>query len=253
MAISRQKIRELAVYRSSQIQSDFQILLVHGALDRAAGMIRVARCLRPHQVIRYDRRGYGRSAHAAPTTSFSQQVDDLNAIVGDYPTVVFGHSYGGVVALASATKGNPALRAIATFEAPRAWEEWWPAPPSSDIDPADAAEHFLRHLIGDDRWEGLPEMIRRRRRAEGTLMVEELHAQSARRYNAEMIDIPLVIGVGKRSGDHAQRAALNTAEEGKMSRLVSIAGAGHSAPTTHPQQVADLIHLAITDAQITDP
>ena len=246
------KIEELTVYRTARSEGDYQILLVHGALDRAAGLIRVARRLRPHQVVRYDRRGYGRSENATPTTSFSQQVDDLNAVVGDRPTVVFGHSYGGVIALASATQGNPALKAVATFEAPRAWEDWWPAPPPKDTDPADAAEHFLRRVIGDERWDGLPELVRKRRRAEGPLMVEELQAQSERRYDARAINIPLVVGVGEQSGAHAQRAASCTAEEAQRSRLVTIAGAGHAAPTTHPDAIADLVRHAITDAEITN-
>ena len=37
------------------------VVFVHGAMDRAAGMIRIARCLPTWNIIRYDRRGYGRS------------------------------------------------------------------------------------------------------------------------------------------------------------------------------------------------
>ena len=248
----QQKVRELAVYRSGPNDLDLQIVLVHGAIDRAAGMIRIARRLKQHEVIRYDRRGYGRSANAPATESFSQQIDDLHAVMADRPTVVFGHSYGGVIALALATQQNSALRAVVTFEAPRAWEKWWPAPPPDDVNPADAAEHFLRHVIGNERWDGLGEVVRQRRRSEGTLMVEELRAQVTRRYDAQQIDIPLIVGVGQQSGDRAQRAASATASEGERSRLVTIAGAGHAAPTTHPEAVAGLIRLAITDAGITN-
>ena len=252
MRAYQQNIRELAVYGGSRNDADFQIVLVHGAMDRAAGMIRLSRRLKEHQIVRYDRRGYGRSAHGVPAGSFSQQVDDLNAVVGDRPTVVFGHSYGGVIALAAATQGNPALIAVVAFEAPRAWEEWWPAPPPSNVDPADAAEYFVRRVIGDDRWEELPEVVRQRRRSEGVLMVEELRAQVERRYDARLIDIPLVVGVGQRSGGHAQRGASCIASEAKKSRLVTIPDAGHAAPMTHPEAVAELIRLAITDVGTTD-
>jgi len=84
------------------------------------------------------------------------------------------------------------------------------------------------------------------------LMVEELHAQVTRRYDAQEIDIPLIVGVGQRSGDRAQRAASVTAKEGQNSRLVTIDGAGHAAPMTHPEAVAGLIHLAVTEAGITN-
>jgi len=248
----QQKVAGLAVYGNNQNGSAFQIVLVHGAIDRAAGMIRIARRLKQYEVIRYDRRGYGRSAHAPATESFAQQIDDLTAVIGDKPTVVFGHSYGGVIALALATQRNSALRAVVTFEAPRAWEEWWPAPPPDDVNPGDAAEHFTRRVIGDDRWEKLAEVVQQRRRSEGTLMVEELRAQVTRRYDPKQIDIPLIVGVGQRSGDRAQRAASATAKEGQNSRLVTIDGAGHAAPMTHPEAVADLIHLAVTEAGITN-
>ena len=44
------------------------IVLVHGAMDRSAGMLRVSRRLdEQFRVLRYDRRGYGRSTpHAGP-------------------------------------------------------------------------------------------------------------------------------------------------------------------------------------------
>jgi pimeloyl-ACP methyl ester carboxylesterase len=252
VGLYQQNVRGLAVYRGVRNDADLQIVLVHGAIDRAAGMIRIARRLKQHEVVRYDRRGYGRSAHAPPTESFSQQIDDLNAVMADRPTVVFGHSYGGAIALALATQRKPAMRAVVTFEAPRAWEEWWPAPPPDDVDPADAAEHFVRRVIGNDRWEGRAEVVRQRRRSEGMLMVEELRAQVTRRYDARQIDIPLIVGVGRRSGGRAQRAASATASEGKKSRLVTITGAGHAAPMTHPEAVAALIRLAIADAGITN-
>ena len=107
-------------------------------------------------------------------------------------------------------------------------------------------------MIGNERWDGLGEVVRQRRRSEGTLMVEELREQVTRRYDARQIDIPLIVGVGQQSGDRAQRAAAATASEGEKSRLVTIAGAGHAAPMTHPEAVAGLIRLAITDAGITN-
>ena len=97
-----ERIRDLAVYRHAG--DDPQIVLVHGAMDRGAGMLRVARQLRGRAVVRYDRRGYGRSVDTGPAVRFGDQVDDLRAIVADRPTVLFGHSYGGVIAMALAAR-----------------------------------------------------------------------------------------------------------------------------------------------------
>ena len=48
---------------SSGSQSDPVIVLAHGSMDRSAGMLRLSRRLSDRfLVIRYDRRGYGRSA-----------------------------------------------------------------------------------------------------------------------------------------------------------------------------------------------
>ena len=75
------------------------VAIVHGAMDRAASFGRVARQLGHLHLVRYDRRGYGRSAGMAPGT-LDDHVEDLLAILGGRPATVFGHSIGGVVALA---------------------------------------------------------------------------------------------------------------------------------------------------------
>ena len=235
-------MRDLVVYRHEG--EGPQIVLVHGAMDRGAGMLRVSRQLRGRQVVRYDRRGYGRSRDAPPSETFAGQVDDLAAIVHGRPSVLFGHSYGGVIAMALATTGAPEILGVVSYEAPRGWEEWWPGPPPRNVDPADAAESFLRRVIGDEGWLALPAKIRADRRAEGAAMVAELNQHQVQRYDATCIHVPLVVGVGAASGERAQRAARLTAAEATHGELPEIAGAGHGAPSTHPVEMARLIDLA---------
>lgn len=244
-----ERVRDLAVYRHAG--EGPQIVLVHGAMDRGAGMLRVARQLRGHRVVRYDRRGYGRSIETGPSFRFADQVEDLRAVVGGVPSVLFGHSYGGVIAMALATAHDPAVLGVTTFEAPRAWEPWWPAPPPSDVDPADAAESFLRHMIGDEAWEALPQRTRDARRSEGQTMVAELHEQHIQRYDPTHIGVPLVVGVGSSSGERAQRVARLTADEATLGEFHRIDGAGHGAPITHAAAVADLILRAHPVVQAT--
>jgi len=221
-----------------------QIVLVHGAMDRGAGMLRVARRLRGRSVVRYDRRGYGRSRQAPPTARFADQVADLAAIVGERPTILFGHSYGGVIAMALATTGDPNIVGVVSYEAPRGWEDWWPDPPPPDVEPADAAESFLRRMIGDEGWLALPDRTRADRRAEGAAMVAELREHQVQRYDATCIHVPFIVGLGAESGERAHRAALLTAEEATHGELHEIAGAGHGAPSTHAGEMARLIDLA---------
>lgn len=227
--------------------SSLQVVLIHGAVDRAAGMIRVARKISNAEVVRYDRRGYGRSDSVGNTCSFEEHVDDLELVIGDRPTVLFGHSYGGSVALGAVSRGNPFVRAAVSYEAPRTWETWWPPPPGSDIDPAAAAEHFVRRMIGEDRWQTLPASSRSKLRSQGVLMVHELNTQTKQRYSIEGVQIPLVFGVGDLSGDHAQKAAVIFSDEAHSGRVLGLHGAKHDAPMSHPEQVADLINDAVQE------
>ena len=222
-----------------------QIVLIHGAVDRAAGMIRVARKIDHCEVVRYDRRGYGRSGPLGRPYTFEEHLGDLELVIGDRPTVLFGHSYGGSIALAAASSGNRNVRAAVSYEAPRTWESWWPPPPSSDIDPSDAAEHFIRRMIGEDRWSALPTNSRSKLRSQGVLMVHELKTQTTQRYRLEDAKIPLVIGVGELSGEHAQRAATIFGQEAIRGEVERLKDAKHDAPMSHPDQVANLIEQAL--------
>ena len=235
----------LAVYCSPTNTSEAQILMVHGSVDRAAGMIRIARNLSDYRVLRYDRRGYGRSQTDSKSVSFEEHVDDLENLIRDVPTVVFGHSYGGSVALGAAERENKSILAVVCYEAPRGWEEWWPPPPPVDVEPGDAAEHFVRRMIGESRWEALPPRSRQRLRSQGPLMVHELDTQTTQRYVIADIKAPIYVGVGALSGPHAQRAAELTVQEAVRGSLVRIPGAKHDAPMSHASQIAAIIRKAI--------
>ena len=92
---------------------------------------------------------------------------------------MFGHSYGGNVALALAERHPELVRAVAVYEVPLSWLPWWPGAPAGAArrtrgTPEDAAEQFMRRMIGDDQWEALPESTRAARRAEGVAFVEEI-------------------------------------------------------------------------------
>ena len=105
---------------------------------------------------------------------------DLVGLLDGRPAVVFGHSYGGNVALALAERHPELVQAVGVYETPLSWLDWWPGTTAgADAlatrgEPADAAERFMRRLIGDERWQRLPESTRVARRAEGVAMVGEL-------------------------------------------------------------------------------
>lgn len=228
-----------------------RVVLVHGTMDRAAGLARVAKRLPDLDVVRYDRRGYGRSVDLESDGTIDQQVEDLVALLGPEPSLLLGHSMGGVVALACAERHPARVAGIAVYEAPMPWERFWSDGRQGATsrtwwreDPGDAAEGFLRAMIGDDRWEHLTPATREARRAEGrALLADVAMLGDGPPYDATAISTPLVVGVGSDARARHRRASARLHELVAGSTLVVVPGAGHDAPVSHPDAVAALLRL----------
>lgn len=227
-------------------------VLVHGTMDRGAGMAHVARVLRDAPTLRYDRRGYGR-ASGLGTGSLVRHSDDLVEIVGTRPAVLFGHSFGGLVVLAVAATGRLDVRAVVTWEVPTpwipGWSGWRPDPDRSGpagADPGDVAERFMRSAVGTKQWEALPERTRQARRAEGPALVADMDPTLAVGvpFDPQRISVPCVFGAGDVSVapyiDGAEWLSSRVAD----GRVRVLAGAPHGAPMSRPADVADLIRDA---------
>lgn len=232
-----------------------RIVVVHGSLDRSAGMLKLSRQLDGEfQVTRYDRRGYGRSVPCAGPFGIDAQVADLRSVIARAtgrsghgpvePVVLFGHSYGGNVVLTLADRYPELVRAVAVYESPMPWEDWWPPDSGTAIvatqpGAGEAAEAFLRYLIGDARWERLPESTRRARRAEGPAMVGELlDLRRGRPWRPERIGVPVLTMYGEQARPHHQRAMGLVAEWVPDGDVRVVSGAHHFGPNTHPAVVA---------------
>jgi pimeloyl-ACP methyl ester carboxylesterase len=229
------------------------VVLVHGSLDRSSSFARTQRYLQDCTVVRYDRRGYGRSIDAGPATTFGDQVDDLESVVDGRPAILVGHSFGGVVALALAARHPHLVRAVVAYEPPTPWEPWWAASGAGDValdadDPADAAERFMRRMVGDRRWERLPADTRAERRAEGDALVGELRA--VRRltgppWDPARLGMPVLLAHGSESAERHVRTTVELAELLPSATLHVVAGANHGVHLTHAEQLADLVRTAL--------
>ncbi len=228
------------------------MVLVHGSMDRSAGFARVAGRLEGRHVLRYDRRGYGRSRAAGPPVGVQGHVEDLLALVAERAggrAVVVGHSYGGVVALAAAALRPHAVVAVGAFEAPLSWLPWWPSTSAGaaaversqagDGDPGDAVDAFLCRVLGEERWVELPLATRRERRLEGPALVAELGSlrMGAPPFDLDHLPVPVLAGRGTRSGEHQRRAAELLASSTGVTPFV-IEGAQHGAHLSHPVEFA---------------
>lgn len=225
------------------------IVLVHGAMDRSAGLLKLARHLdAAHRVVRYDRRGYGRSAPHEGPFGMDGQVADLVAVLAGRRAVVVGHSYGGNVALATAERHPDLVAAVAIYETPLSWESWWPGTTAganalaTQGTPADAAERFMRRLIGDQRWEALPERTRDTRRREGAAMVGELSdLRQHRPWDAGRLHLPVLAAYGSRGAPHHRQGMEHVAATVAGASLVELEGCSHDAPFREPVLFAERV------------
>lgn len=239
------------------------VVLIHGSLDRSAGMLKLSRRLdEEFRVTRYDRRGYGRSNPHPGPFGIDGQVDDLDEVLAGAPEagapiVLVGHSYGGNVALAYADRHPGRVAAVVTYESPLSWEPWWPGDSAGGNamawrdDPYEAAERFMRRLIGDDRWERLPPSTRDARRSEGPAMVGELaDLRSAAPWDASRIDVPVLAMCGEHGQPHHRDGTRALGERlGATTEVVP--GARHFGPNTHPDEVADRIRAFLARVPVS--
>jgi pimeloyl-ACP methyl ester carboxylesterase len=250
--------------QSAGIESGHFVALVHGSMDRSAGLLRLSRQLdRDHDVLRYDRRGYGRSARIGPPWTVEANVDDLAELIDlaahpDRRVVVFGHSFGGNVALALAARRPELVRAVVVYETPLSWLEWWPgnsagAAAMAADNSSDAAEAFMRRLVGDEVWERLPASKRRERRAEGAAMVAELaDLRRVAPWSSDEIGVPVLALYGEHGRAHHRSAMRGLSEMIAGCRTEMIAGAGHAGPHTHAELVAGAIRPFVASLDQTD-
>ena len=139
-------------------------------------MLRVSRRLDDqYRVLRYDRRGYGRSTPHDGPFGMDRQVRRPGASCCDgRRAVVVGHSYGGNVALATAARHPELVAGVAIYETPMSWEPWWPGTTAGSVAiggrPRGRRKRPRCSCAGSsatERWEELPERTRATRRAEG--------------------------------------------------------------------------------------
>ena len=235
--------------------ADPVIVLAHGSMDRSAGMLRLSRRLSDRfHVIRYDRRGYGRSAAVGPPFAVADNVDDLERLIeertgGRGVPLAFGHSFGGNIVLALAGRRPDLVGAVAVYESPLSWLEWWPG------ETAGGAALAARRRSRCRRGVHAPP---RRRRQVGSLAArrpERLGAPKVPTMLGELGDLrerapwdgariaqPVLAMVGERARPHHRQAVESPAVDVAADvRVVEIEGAGHFGPNTH----ADAVSAAI--------
>lgn len=193
-----------------------------------------------------DRRGRGDSGDA-PDHSLEREVDDLRAVLDlvDGNPLLFGHSFGGLVALATARNADverlvlyePAILTAEDRGASSIADEMRTL--LADGERRRAVKHFFREATGAEnveRWPiwpdcvALAETIERENRA-----VQHYALDDAR------VDAPTLVLLGERGPADLHAAARALHATLPDSRLVELDGVGHAGVSTSPERVADAL------------
>ena len=224
-------------------------------MDRSTSFERVTKCLPDLHTVVYDRRGYARSRAAAPAHGLDDHVRDLLEIIADRPAVVAGHSYGGDVALAASIARPEVVRSVLAFEAPTPWVPWWPADSAGaravgrSDSPGDAAEAFIRRIVGDAAWQRLPERTKAERRAEGpAVLVDLASVRGDAPFELADVPVPVVVGTSSDGEAHHRECARRMAEALPDAELVEVHG-NHGVHARHPERFAVLVRQAVERAR----
>jgi pimeloyl-ACP methyl ester carboxylesterase len=228
------------------------LVLVHGAGSARWSFGLLRPLLEPRfTVIAVDRRGRGDSGDGSGGYAIADEFEDVAAVVREAGegAVLFGHSYGGLVA-AGAAALLPALSKLVLYEPPMGGvlaDEDWIARYEQRVQAGDrprAVRDFMRHVggYGDDEidvmqetalWAGrlaVAPTAPRELRAEGALTLTSLELDRLR--------VPCLMLLGSESPDWARRSTEAYAGALPDVTVRTLEGHGHGATVDAPELVA---------------
>ena len=205
------------------------------------------------RAIIYDRRGFGRSERPEPfVTNVREQTDEAAALLdalGAAPAVVIGRSHGGEIAAGLALRYPEHVRALALLEGgglllSPAFRDWLAGVhervfAAAETDMGTVGEVFLRTVLGDAAWDGLPDDVRRVFTENGPAMVAEERGGLLGANASELATIsqPTLVVGARDSGPAFAEATELTAKAIPGARLEWVEG-GHLVDAAHPAVLA---------------
>ena len=243
------------------------VVAIHGGLDRASSFTRISRRLERFNVVAYDRRGYQRSRSLGPG-DLEQHVADLLRVIEwvnpTGPVVLFGHSFGGLVALSLTAEHPGVADVVVVYESPLPWVLARPSPtPTPGDDPALEAERFFRRVVSDSSWERLGPSEQESRRRDGPALSADLRVMTGpvAPWDLEAIDVPVRYLYGdQRAAPYYHSLARRLEAANPLFTSRELPGASHGAHLSHPDVLAreiedafDHLHLDPRDGDHPTP
>jgi len=252
-------VKGLAVAERRVPNPEATVICVHGGLDRGGSFARLVRRLETFDVVAYDRRGYQGSREVTPL-GFQEHVEDLFALVEreatNAPVMVFGHSFGGVVAMAAGTRESTSIQLIVAYESPVPWILQHQHPrPTPSAHAKSEAEAFFKRMVSVSAWNRLSEQERESRRLDGPALLSDLGAlrNDVALFDLVQLTTPFtyVFGDGNRV-EHYCALSEALVKVNHAIKTVRLSQAGHDAHIRNPDRLADVIReqWALTCASV---
>lgn len=234
-------------------------VLLHGTISNSEQLLPLAGHLKDrYRVVLIDRRGTAESPMADPApVPVARHVADVIAVLDalgiDRP-VVFGHSFGGVVALRVAAEHGHRVAGVVVWEPPylAVSDPGFRAAMAAMADevaaafatggPEEAARAFLDGVGGPDAWDGLHPRQREAIARQGGGALADVAMPGLSADGLDRITSPTLIASGGASDPfHAPIADALAELIGAAATRVELPGLSHMAPILDPAAIADLL------------
>lgn len=235
------------------------VILVHGTTADHTTFRAFAPVLGlTRHLVAIDRRGRGASGDGRDGYAIELEYDDLAAVARTVATLegrpvdVFGHSYGGRIALGAAQRSDD-IRRIVVYEGapPALGEPYRPSGLEQRVrdrlargDAAGAIEAFFREVVGmDDAAIAAyrANAVWPARVAAARTLLRELEAEGSAAASLAALDgvtIPVLLVLGTASREPFRRATEALAARLPQASVLEIEGAAHAAHHTHVPELA---------------
>lgn len=241
-----------------------QALMVHCSLAQSAAWAGVAEDLSDGMHLKaFDLPGHGQSGDWETERDFADQAVDMAlGLIGNDPVDLIGHSFGAVLCLRLALEYPELVRTLSLYEPvffAAAQEKGYDvdalftnfSKAIGENDLENATRHFMSLWGSGEKWETIPDRQREAlvRRIHlipaGVPTLHEDRSGLLKPGRLEGLDIPVLLLEGSKSPPVVNTINAALAERLPKCRRLTIDGADHMGPLTHPRHVAQAIRSGL--------